>query len=90
MLLTVIYIYIQGEMSNDKNKTLDCKATKILAFVHSNLAGLIQPLAEDGYKYVINFIDDYSGFTMLYFLKHKSDTLLARMKYLADIPLLAM
>ena len=72
-------------MSNDRNKTLDCKATNILALVHSNLAGPIQPLAKDGYKYVINFIDDYSGFTMLYFLKHKSNTLLTTMKYLADV-----
>ena len=45
-----------------------------------DLAGLIQPLAKYGYKYGNNFIDDYSGLTMLYFLKHKSDTLLATMK----------
>ena len=61
-------------MSNDRNKTLDCKATKILALVRSDLAGPIQPLAKDFYKYVLNFIDDSSGLTMLYFLKHKSDT----------------
>ena len=36
-------ICIQGTMSNDRNKTLDCKATKILAFVYSDLAGPIQP-----------------------------------------------
>ena len=44
-------ICIQGKMSNNRNKTLDRKATKILTLVHSDLAGLI-----DGYKYVINFI----------------------------------
>ena len=68
-------ICIQGKMSNDRNKTLDNKATKILTLVHS----------EDGYKYVLNFIDDYSGLTMLYFLKHKSNTLLATMKHLTDM-----
>ena len=78
-------ICVSGKMSNDRNKTLDCKATKILALVHNDLGGPIQPLAKDGYKYVINFIDDYSGLTMLYLLKHKSDTLLATKKYLADI-----
>ena len=78
-------ICIQGKMSNDRNMTLARKATKILALVHSDLAGPIQPLVKDGYKYIINFIDDYSGLTMLYFLKHKSDTLLATMKYLAAI-----
>ena len=45
-------ICIQGMTSNDRNKTLDCKATKILALVHNGLAGFIQPLAKDGYKYV--------------------------------------
>ena len=65
--------------------TLDCKATKILTLVYSDLAGPIQPLAKDGYKYVLNFIDDYSGLTILYFLKHKSDIFLAMTKYLADI-----
>ena len=78
-------ICIQGKMSNERNKTLDCKATKILALVHSDLADLIQPLAKDGYKYVLNFIDDYSGLTLLYFLMHKSDTLFTTMKYQADI-----
>ena len=71
-------------MSNDRNKTLDSKATKILTLIHSDLAGPIQLLAKDSYKYVINFIDDYSGLTMLYFLTHESDTLLAtKKKYLA-------
>ena len=75
-------ICIQWKMSNDRNKTLDSKATKILALVHSDLVGPIQPLAKDSYKYVINFIDDYSGLTMSYFLKHKPDTLFATKKYL--------
>ena len=78
-------ICIQEKMSNDRNKTLDCKATKILALVYCDLVGPIQPLAKNGYKYVINFIDNYSGLTMLYFLKHKSNTLLATTKYLVDI-----
>ena len=56
---------IQGKMP----KTVDCKATKILALVHSDLAGPSQPLAKDGYKYVLNFIDDYSGLTNVIFLK---------------------
>ena len=72
-------------MYNDRNKTLDWKARKILKLVHSDLAGPIQPLRKEGYRYVINFIDDYSGFITFHFLKHKSDTLLAIKKYLADI-----
>ena len=78
-------VCIQLKWSYDRNMTLDSKATKILALVHSDLTGPIQPLAKDGFKNVLNFIDDYSGLTMLYFLKHKSNTLLATKKYLADI-----
>ena len=55
-------------MSNDRNKTLDSKATKILVLVPTDFAGPIQPFANDGYRYVINFIDDYSDLTILYFL----------------------
>ena len=69
----------------NRSKTLDCKATKILALVHSDLTSPIQPLEKVGHKYVINLIDDYSGLTMLYFLKHKSNSLLATKKYLVDI-----
>ena len=72
-------------MSNDRNKTFDCKATKILALVPSGLAGPIQSFSKEGYKCVINFIDYYCGFTMLYFLKDKPDALLATMKYWANI-----
>ena len=41
-------ICIQGKMSNDRNKTSDCKATKILVLVHYDLVGPIQPLVKDG------------------------------------------
>ena len=51
-------------MSNDRNKTLDRKAMKILALEHSGLAGPIQSMAKDGYKYVLNFIYNYSGLTI--------------------------
>ena len=81
---TVMANFIQGKMSNDRNKTLDCKATKIVALVNNDLANAIQPLPKDGSKYVISFIDYYSGLTMLYFLKHKSDTFLATTKYLTS------
>ena len=76
-LLFILYVRVvtsTGKMSNDRNKTLDCKATKIFTLLHSDLAGPIQPLAKVDYKYVINSM-----------LKYKSDTLLATTKYLADI-----
>ena len=56
-------------MSNDRNKTLDSKAIRILVLVHRDLAGSIQPLAKDGYQYVVDYINDYSGLSVFYFLK---------------------
>ena len=72
-------ISIQEKMSNDQNKTLQgnknpCTCTQWFSWSH-----------KDGYKYVLNFIDDYSSLMMLYFLKHKSDILITTTKYLADI-----
>ena len=78
MLLTMIYVF-KGRCLIEIR--LDCKATKILVLVRSDPAGPIQPLVKNSYKYVINFIDDYFGLTMLYSLKHKSNTLLATKKY---------
>ena len=78
-------IYIQGKMSNDRNKTLCTSVRNFLALQSSDLVGPIQPLAKDGYKYVLNFIDDYSGLIMLYFLKHKLSSLLVTTKCLVDI-----
>ena len=43
---------------------------------YRDLAGPIQPLEKESYRYVLNFIDDYSGLVMLYF---------STKKYLADI-----
>ena len=63
MVLSVIYVFKRKCLI--KEIRLDSKVTKILSLVHSDLASPIQPLAKDGYKYVINFIDDYSGLTML-------------------------
>ena len=65
-------ICIQGKISDDRNTILNSKARKILALVRSDLAGPFKPLAKDGSKFVL-FIDDYSGLTILYFLKHMSD-----------------
>ena len=66
-------------------QSLDVKETEILSLVHCDFAGPIQPLGKGNYRYVLNFIDDFSGLIMLYFLGHESDTLLATKQYLADV-----
>ena len=42
------------------------------------------PVAKDGLKYAVSFVDDYSGAIFVYFLKNKSDTVAATEVFLAD------
>ena len=34
-----------------------------------------QPVANEDFKYAVSFTDDFSGVIMIYFIRHKSDTL---------------
>ena len=63
----------------------DERATAPLQFIHSDLAGPIEPVAKDGLKYVINFVDDFTGASFVYFLRCKSDATKALEKFLCDI-----
>lgn len=48
------------------------------------MAGPIHPESRDGHRYVLSFTDDFSSEVFVYFLKNKSDTVLATEKLLAD------
>ena len=75
---------ILGKMTQYVNRTPDAKSERSLEFIHCDIAGPVTPVAREGFKYAINFIDDYSGATFVYFLKKKSDALKALEKFLAD------
>ena len=75
---------ISGKMPNILSKKLDKKATLPLELVHCDLAGPIDPISINGFKYVLSFTDDYSGFITTYFLKNKTDTVVATKQFLAD------
>ena len=77
-------ICIEGKMTQFRNREADMRAKSILDLVHCDLAGPIDPVAKEGFKYVLGFIDDYSGIIMVYFIKQKSDTVKATEKFLAD------
>ena len=74
----------QGKMCQTRNRESDQRASAPLEFVHCDLAGPIEPVAKDGFKYALSFVDDFSGTNMIYFLRQKSDTLEATEKFLAD------
>jgi hypothetical protein len=73
-----------GKMTQPRNRKPDRRAKNILELVHCDLAGPVDPIAKEGLRYALAFVDDYSGIAMIYFIRHKSDTLKATETFLAD------
>ena len=67
------------------SKKTAAQAKYPLELVSSDVCGPINPVSSDGFKYVVSFIDNYSGYTFLYFMKEKSDAEKCLQKCLADI-----
>ena len=59
--------------------------TKPLYRIHSNICGPIDPTSREGYKYVINFVDEYSSMIFVYPLRHKDETHIALKKFLTEV-----
>ena len=53
----------QGKMCQFRNRNPDQRASSSLEFVHCDLAGPIEAMAKDRYrfKYSLSFVDDYTG-----------------------------
>lgn len=78
-------VCVQGKFTQSRNREPDVRAKSALELVHTDLAGPIEPESREGYKYAISFTDDYSSAVSVYFLKHKSDTVDATERFLADM-----
>ena len=76
---------ILGKQTKFTSKKTAARANHPLEFVSSDVCGPISPVSSDGFKYVVSFIDNYSGYTFLYFMKEKSDATRCLKKFLADI-----
>ena len=59
------------EQSYEKGKAR--RETQTIGLVHSDLIGPLPTLSYGGFRYVITFIDDYSQFYWVYFMKLKSE-----------------
>ena len=70
-------VCIEGKMTQSRNRNQDARATVPLELVHTDLAGPIDPVSRQGFRYSIAFTDDYPGAVFVYFLKSKSDTVVA-------------
>lgn len=77
-------VCVLGKMTNDRNKNPRVRSSVPLQLVHTDLAGPIDPMSSDGFRYAISFTDDYSSANFVYFMKNKSDAVTAMEKFLAD------
>ena len=77
-------VCVLGKMTQGRSRTPRCRSTVPLSLVHTDLAGPIEPVSSEGFRYAIVFTDDYSGVVFVYFLKSKSDTVEATERFLAD------
>ena len=55
-----------------------------MELIYTDLAGPIESMARDGFRYAMNFVDSFSGAIFIYFLRHKSDAFKAFEQFLAD------
>ena len=74
-----------GKMTNETNRLPEDRAKKAFERVCIDLAGPVEPIARDNFRYALICVDDFSNLISTYLLKQKSDACLAFKKYLADI-----
>ena len=60
-------VCIEGKMTQSRNRNPDARATAPFELVHSDLAGSIDPISREGFRYSIAFTDDSSGTVFVYF-----------------------
>ncbi len=59
----------KGKFAQSWNREPDARAEATLELVHTDLAGPIEPEANDRFRYTLAFTDDHSGLMFVYFLK---------------------
>lgn len=65
---------IEGKMKSFPfPKLSESRTNRPLELIHSDVLGDIKPPSEDGAKYAVTFIDDYSRYGETYLLKRKSE-----------------
>ena len=57
------------------------RSSKVLEVIHTDLCGPMQIESMGGSRYMLTFTDDYSRYTVVYFLKRKSEVLCKFQEY---------
>ena len=65
-------------------KVSDNKATQKLERVYSDVIGPVSPSSIGGNRYVISFIDEFSGYAVVKFMKYKTQALQTFKEYVAQ------
>lgn len=60
---------------NDLLMMVNLRSSRPLELIHSDVCGPIRPVAWNGNRYFVSFIDDYTHFEAIYVVKQKSDVL---------------
>lgn len=81
-------ICIEGKLSRVPSKPSDKntpRTTQRLEIVHSDVCGPFKQPTLNGNRYIVTFIDDYSKYSRVYFIKHKNEVLQKFMDYKAEV-----
>ena len=66
--------YIKGKLTTKVRNVKINKCTKFLWVIHADICGSFTPPAMGGYRYFITFIDDYSSYGFVEFIREKSES----------------
>ena len=66
-------------------KVCTTRAQAVLDIVHTDILGPITPEAVDGHKYAIGFVDSFSRYCTVYFMKSRDETLEKFQQLCSDI-----
>ena len=61
------------------------RASEVLEIVHTDILGTIQPESVDGHRYAIRFVDSFSRYQKLYFLRTRDEAFEKVEQFFADI-----
>lgn len=75
---------VMGKTTQGRSRKPDARSGVPLGLVHTDLAGPIDLISKEGFRYAIAFTDDYSGAVFVYFIESKRDVVAATEKFLAD------
>ena len=66
-------------------KDSETRAEDVLEIVHTDILGPIKPEVIDGHRYAIGFVDSFSRYQKVYFLKTRDDAIEKVRQFFADI-----